>query len=137
MKHTFLLYFFITSIFVGCSQIRYLKHEEIMAVETRDEQAISKMIICYEQVKIDTKNDSLQMAGRTLSTDSLPLPGVRLQFGIWKTVDEGSYFIIREEFLSDSAGRFDLRTKMFQDEWMVIESEIGTRFFDIRSAWDQ
>ena len=136
MKHAFLLYFFITSIFVGCSQIRYLKHEEIMAVETRDEQVESKMIICFNQVKIDTKNDSLQMAGRTLSTDSLSLPGVRLQFGIWKTVDEGSYFIIREEFLSDSAGRFEFRTKILPDEGMVLESEIGTRFFDIRSVWE-
>ncbi len=136
MKFILLYVVLITCIFTACSQTRNLKYGEIMALETRDEQTVSKVIICFERLVIGMKNDSLQMGGRTFTTDSLPLPGVRIQFGVWKTADEGTYFIIREEFLSDSAGRFDLRTKIFPDEWMVIESETGTRFFDIRGAWE-
>lgn len=137
-KLQFVIALLISAVIVSsCSVTRELSQSDIISLETRDESNAEKMIIRFDRVTIGTRNDSLRISGKTMTAERKPVPGVHIQFGEWKTAEEGSYFIIREEFLTDTTGVFDVRTQVQADEWMVFESEVETRFFDIRGAWDE
>ncbi len=135
-KLQFVISILISAMIVSaCSATRELNQANIISLETRDESNVEKMIIRFDRVTIGTRNDSLRISGKTMTVEHKPIPGVHIQFGVWKTSEEGSYFIIREEFLTDTTGSFDVRTHVQADEWMVFESDVETRFFDIRGAW--
>ncbi len=130
-------YFLSAVMLWNCTGVIRISHEEMLELETRDENSPVKMVIRFDRVMIGLRDDSLRIGGQVFTPDHKSIPYVHVQFGIWKTAEEGSYFIIRKEFLSDSAGNFDIRTDILNDEWMVFESEAETRFFSISSVKDK
>jgi hypothetical protein len=53
------------------------------------------------------------------------------------SVDGGSYFIIREEFLTDSAGSFEIKTKYKKTSGWSLNRKYRQDLFNMRSVWDE
>ncbi|MBX7150956.1 hypothetical protein K1X84_04910 [bacterium] len=115
---------------LSCSSNHYLTHENWNCIENQSD-GTDKMILKFENASVTTKAASISLKGFVLKKDQTPMAGARIQFGVWKTVEDGAFFIIREEFESDASGRFDFVTTLQSDEWMVIEYADISRFFEI------
>jgi len=126
MKKVLIAFCFLT----GCSAARHLTGEDMTCLEARDENEPSIFQIDFDSVAV-VDQDSLNMRGRISTSAGNALAGASVQFGLWKTVEEGAYFIVREEFIANLDGRFAFATRVRQHEWMVIETLLGNRFFRI------
>lgn len=118
---------------LSCSAHRYVTQENWNCIENEGD-GTQKMILKLENAEVDLKAPSIHLKGFVLTKNQEPMAGTRIQFGIWKTVEDGAFFIIREEFEADASGRFDLVTALLSDEWMVIEHADVSRFFEISRA---
>lgn len=115
---------------LSCSAHRYVTQRNWSCIENEGD-GTEKMILKFENAMVNTKAPSIHLKGFVLSKNQEPMAGARIQFGIWKTVEDGAFFIIREEFETDSSGRFDFVTALLSDEWMVVEHADVSRFFEI------
>ncbi len=114
----------------SCGGVRHLTGKDIQCLEARDENEPSVFQIVFDPVALVAK-DSLLLRGGIQTAGGQPLAGASVQFGLWKTVEEGAYFIIRREFTADLDGRFEIATRVQDHEWMVVETVLGNRFFRI------
>jgi protocatechuate 3,4-dioxygenase beta subunit len=107
----------------------------MLCLELRDTTVVSPYVIRFNETVIQRKNH-LSLSGRVESLQGTPLTGVPVQIGHWQHDDEGSYFFIRIETATDSAGHFRIATDIRPEESLIVESPLETRFFQIGEALD-
>lgn len=119
----------------ACSASRQLSPADMLCLELRDTTVVPPYVIRFHDASIGGKNH-LRLSGRLESPDGSPLANVPVQIGHWQHDDEGSYFFIRIETATDSAGSFRIVTDIRPEESLIVESPLETRFFQIGEALD-
>jgi len=118
----------------GCMSRYTFSHQQVLATESRDTERKPLVELFFEHVRYDRRTDSLDISGLIQWAESQK-DTAWIQFGIWKVEEEGAYFIIRSEWPVFSGHLFRVKTKIKSDEWLVIESPVETRFFNIQNLW--
>lgn len=132
-----IFFFFLFLLDAACSgMMQTFTHRQILKTEARDETSAPPFELVFDRLTRSASSDSVVIFGKTQWSSTLSDSGC-LQFGLWRVEEEGAYFIVRAEYAILRGQSFEIHEKILNDEWLVIETPAGARFFNIRNLWHQ
>lgn len=117
----------------ACASSRHLSQADLLCLELRDTSVVSPYVVRLNDAAIGGKNH-LRLNGQLETLHGSPMANIPVQIGHWQHDDRGSYFFIRIETTTDSAGQFHIDTDLRPEEYLLVEAPSETRFFRIGEA---